>query len=150
MVNYEKLMILAIKEAEKAYEEGEVPIGAVGVIDNLIFKARNNVIKKNDPTAHAEMELIRKISKKTGNYRLAGAKIIVTVEPCPMCISALIHSRIDALFYGAKSHKWGFYTKHKLDLSLFNHKINVHTGIFEERCGKILSDFFKRLRSQKR
>lgn len=148
MDDNEKLMMLALKEAEKALDEGEVPIGAVAILNNNLFKARNQVIKKNDPTAHAEIELIKKISKKIGNYRLIGTKIFVTVEPCPMCISALIHSRVSELYYGTRSDKWGYHTKHKLDLSNFNHKLIVHSGILEESCGKILSDFFRKLRAK--
>ncbi len=149
MVNYQDMMLIAIKEAEKAALKGEVPIGAVAIFKNFIFKASNKVIEKNDPTAHAEIELIKKISKKIGNYRLVGAKVFVTIEPCPMCIGALIHARVDEVYFGAKSDKWGYYTKHKIELSSFNHKISIQGGIFEERCGKILSNFFKSIRNKK-
>lgn len=146
MENSEKFMIIAIEEAQKAFKEGEIPIGAVAVLNDRVFKAKNCVIKKNDPTAHAEIELIKKISKKIGNYRLIGTRVFVTVEPCPMCMTALIHARISELYYGTKSDKWGYHTKHKLDLTKFNHKIVVHGGILEEICGKILKNFFKNLR----
>lgn len=147
MVEYGDLMLMALKEAERAGLEGEVPIGAIAIKEGkIIAKGRNCVIKKNDPTAHAEMELLRKISKKIGNYRLGGIKVITTVEPCPMCISALIHARIDELIFGADSPKWGYGTKHKMDLSLFNHRITIHSGILAADCAKILTDFFERLR----
>ncbi len=141
-------MSLAIREAKKAFLEQEVPVGAVAVYENkIIAKARNSVIKKKNPLAHAEMELIARLGKKLNNFRYPGVTIFTTVEPCPMCISALLHARIDALYYGTESPKWGFATRHQMDLSPFNHRINIHSGILKEECAKILREFFKKLRA---
>jgi len=140
-------MSYALKEAKKAFFENEVPVGAVAVYENkIIAKARNKVIRIKNPLAHAEMELIRKIVKKLNNFRCPGVTVFTTVEPCPMCISALIHLRVDRLIYGTESPKWGFFTKHKMDLTLFNHKIDIQSGVLNEECAKILKDFFKKLR----
>ena len=106
MSNDEKWMSLAIKQAIKAEEEGEVPVGAVLVKDGTIIeKAHNQPISTNDATAHAEIQLLRAAGKKKKNYRLTGTTLYVTLEPCAMCFGAMMHARIERIVYGANDPK---------------------------------------------
>lgn len=146
--NSESFMKMALDEAKKAFNSGEVPIGAVCVYNNkIIGSGYNRVIIDNDPTAHAEVVAIRHACKIIGNYRLKDAEIYVTVEPCPMCISVLINARIEKLIFGTYSDKWGYMTKFGMDISLYNHKVKVYGGILSESAEKLLKDFFKEKRS---
>lgn len=144
----EYFMKIALDEAKKAYYIGEVPIGAVCVYGNeIISTGHNRVISDNDPTAHAEIEALKLACRKMENYRLKDIEIYVTVEPCPMCVSALINARIKNLIFGAYSDKWGYMTKFGMDISLFNHKIKVYGGILSDHSAKLLKDFFYERRS---
>ena len=149
MEEKEHYMKLALKEAKKAYNKGEVPIGAVIVKDGkIIARAHNLREKNNDPTAHAEILALRKAAKKLGGWRLLGCDMYVTLEPCAMCAGAIIQARIERLFAGAMDLKAGA-AGSIVDLfseTRFNHKVQVETGIFEEECSNVLKDFFKKLR----
>ena len=138
----------ALECAEKAYAIDEVPIGAVIVKDNkIIAKGYNKSIALKDTTAHAEIVAIRKACKKLNNYRLNDCSIYVTIEPCPMCMGALIHARIKNLYFGAKDIKAGACGS-VLDISKLklNHRINVYSGLLEQDCAKIIKEFFKNKR----
>jgi tRNA(adenine34) deaminase len=150
-MNDEEYMGLALVEARKAYELGEVPIGAVVVKDcEVIATAYNLRETGNDATAHAEVLAIRRACEKIGHWRLTGATLYVTIEPCPMCAGALVMSRIDRLVYGAADYKAGAVeslfniTNH----SGLNHRIEVRAGVREEECRNLMKDFFRERRKK--
>ena len=136
----------ALEESEKSLSKNEVPVGAVIVLDGkIIGRGHNQPILKKDPTSHAEIEAIRNASKEIKNYRLKGADLYVTLEPCSMCFGAIIHSRISNIFFGANDQKSGVCGSCE-DLSekkYFNHKPLVTGRIMANECSKILKDFFK-------
>lgn len=143
----------ALKEAKKAYEKEEVPVGAVIVKDGkIISRAYNLKESKKDTTCHAEILAIKKACKKLDSWRLEGCTMYVTLEPCPMCTGALIQTRIDKVVIGTMDYKTGACGS-VLDLSndyKFNHKIEIETGMKQEECEKILQEFFKDLRKNKK
>lgn len=147
-----KFMIMALKEAQIAAEQGEIPIGAILVKNGqVIAKDHNRCIELNDPTAHAEILVLRKAGKILKNYRLNGSIIYVTAEPCSMCVSALIHGRVSGLVFGTLEPKTGA-IKSRLRLlenRYFNHKVEVKKGILERECKEILKEFFKNRRIKK-
>ena len=142
----EKWMRIAINEANLAEAKGEVPVGSV-IIHNhqIIAKAHNSPIINNDPTAHAEIIAIRKAGKKQRNYRLPDTTLYVTLEPCIMCLGAIIHARINRVVYGALDPKAGFCSSsNNLNSNIFfNHQIIFKGGILEQECKKIIKTFFK-------
>ena len=146
MNNDEKWMTLAIKQAVKADTEGEVPVGAVIVKDGqLIAQAHNQPISTNDATAHAEIQLLRAAGKLQKNYRLIDTTIYVTLEPCAMCLGAMMHARIKRIVYGASDPKTGVCGSH-VDLSsesFFNHEMEISGGVLEKECKELLQSFFK-------
>jgi tRNA(adenine34) deaminase len=146
MTRDEKWMKVAISEALLAMDENEVPVGAILVQENiLIAQAHNQPIKKNDPTAHAEIEVLRKAGEKLQNYRLAKTTLYVTLEPCAMCLGAMIHARIERVVFGASDPKSGVCGS-TIDLSsesIFNHQISFSGGVLELECKNILQSFFK-------
>ena len=146
MTRDEKWMKVAISEALLAMDENEVPVGAILVQEsNLIAQAHNQPIKKNDPTAHAEIEVLRKAGAKLHNYRLPKTTLYVTLEPCTMCLGAMIHARIERVVFGASDPKSGVCGS-TIDLSsesIFNHQISVSGGVLEHECKNILQSFFK-------
>ena len=146
MTRDEQWMKIAIEEAHLAIDENEVPVGAVLVQDNkLIAQAHNRPIINNDPTAHAEIELLRKAGAKLQNYRLPKTTLYVTLEPCTMCIGAMIHARIERVVFGASDFKSGVCGS-TIDLStepIFNHQISVSGGVLELECKNMLQSFFK-------
>lgn len=149
----EKYMKLAIKEAMKARNIDEVPIGAIIVKDDkVIAKAHNLREKKQQATAHAEILAIEKACKKLGTWRLEDCILYVTLEPCAMCTGATILSRIKHVVFGAKNPKGGCVESciEMYKQQGFNHYPTYESGILEEECSKILSDFFKEKRKQKR
>ena len=144
-----KYMDLAYKEALKAYEKKEIPVGCVIVKDDVVIAKAHNLREiKNMVNAHAEMLAISKANKKLNSWRLDGCDIYITLEPCPMCYSTIIQARINNLYFGAYDSKNGACGS-LFDLSTykFNHKVNVVGGIEEEKCKKLIQDFFKTLRS---
>ncbi len=142
-------MKAALSCAKKALAEGEVPIGAVVVLDGkIISRGHNRRTKKQIATAHAEIEAIEKACKKLGSWRIPECEIYVTLEPCPMCMGAMLNARIKKVYFGAYEAK-GRSMTHALAVSdLVNHKIEVEGGIMREECSEILSDFFGRMRAR--
>ena len=141
----EKWMKIAIQEAIKAEKEDEVPVGAVLVKDGLVIaKAHNQPISTNDATAHAEIQLIRAAGKIQGNYRLTGTTLYVTLEPCAMCLGAMMHARIKRIVYGAHDLKTGACgsSENLIDANCFNHKIDLVSGVLENECKQLLKKFF--------
>ena len=142
----EYYMALAIKQAKLAEAIDEVPVGAVLVQDNqLIASAHNQPISTNDPTAHAEIQLLRRAGETLSNYRFPGTTLYVTLEPCTMCLGAMIHARISRVVFGAFDEKTGVCGSCQ-DLSTskcFNHKIELQGGILEQECKELLQNFFK-------
>ena len=146
----EKFMNLALQEAQKSKEMNEVPVGAVVVINNdVISRSYNQSISKNDPTSHAEINVLRDAAKKVGNYRLTDACLYVTLEPCAMCYGAIVHARISRLVFGAYDPKTGVCgSSIKLhEQGCFNHSPEITGGVLEEDCSLILKDFFKERRN---
>ena len=142
-------MRAALGEARKAAATGEVPIGAVVEIDDQIVAAAfNKPISSVDPTAHAEILALRMAALKAGNYRLTGATLCVTVEPCAMCVGALVHARIDTLIYGTPEPKTGAVrsTMKLLDDPSWNHRMVVVSGVLADECREVLQTFFKERR----
>ena len=142
----ERWMKVAISEANLAINEGEIPVGAV-LIQNgkLVAKAHNQPILNHDPTAHAEVEVLRKAGKKLKNYRLSKSTLYVTLEPCAMCLGAIMHARIERIVFGASDPKTGVCGS-KADLTseaFFTHKVKVDGGVLEEENKEILQSFFK-------
>ena len=141
----EKWMKIAIQEAKKAEKEDEVPVGAVLVKDGLVIaKAHNQPISTNDATAHAEIQLIRAAGKIQGNYRLTGTTLYVTLEPCAMCLGAMMHARIKRIVYGAHDPKTGVCgsSENLIDANCFNHKIDLVSGVLENECKQLIKKFF--------
>lgn len=142
-------MKIALEEAQSAYRRGEVPVGAVLVREgNVLARAHNSPIALNDPSAHAEMLVLRQASEKIGNYRLAGTELFVTIEPCVMCAGAIVHARVERVIFGARDPKFGAVVSlyNILDDKRLNHQVNVTEGILKEECGEIISRFFKEKR----
>jgi len=145
MSDDEQWMSLAIKQALKAEEAGEVPVGAILVKDGLLFaKAHNQPISTNDASAHAEIQLIRTAGRKQKNYRLTGTSLYVTLEPCAMCLGAMMHARIERIIYGAHDPKTGTCgsSENLIDSNCFNHKIDLVSGVLENECKQLLKKFF--------
>lgn len=149
----EKFMKEALKEAKKAYDKLEVPVGAVIVKDGkIIARAHNLKETKYDTTKHAEILAIQKASKKLKSWRLIDCEMYVTLEPCSMCAGALINARIKKIYIGALDEKTGA-AGSVLNLFqdyTFNHNVEVETGILQTDCEKMLKDFFKMLRALRR
>lgn len=142
-------MRVALDEARLAFEEDEVPIGAVVVCDGRIIAQAHNMREQLcDPTAHAEIIAMRKASEYLGGWRLHRCDLYVTVEPCPMCAGAIVQARFNSLVFGAADAKAGCCGSvyNLLDETKFNHKVPVTSGILENECAKIMSDFFRRKR----
>jgi tRNA(adenine34) deaminase len=139
----------AINLAHEAYTKNEVPVGAVLVKDNKIIGAGHNCpISTNDPTAHAEIIAIRNAAKNIGNYRLVNTTLYVTIEPCAMCFTAMIHSRIENLIFGANDIRWGAVNSmiNLQEIAKWNHKINTKSGLLQDQCSHIMKSFFKEKR----
>lgn len=148
----EKFMNMALKEAEKARDIGEVPIGAIVVKDGVVVgRGFNKTETTKDPTAHAEMEAIRMAAKTLGGWRLIGCDLYVTCEPCSMCAGAIVWSRIENLYIGTMDPKAGACGSvfNIVQEEKLNHNVNIQTGLLQEECSKILKDFFKNLRRTK-
>ena len=151
MQEKEKFMKEALKEAKKAYEKLEVPVGCVIVKDGKIIARGHNLKEtKKDTTKHAEIIAIQKASKKLEAWRLLDCDMYVTLEPCSMCAGAIINSRIRNLYIGTLDQKTGAAGSvlNLFEDFTFNHKVTVETGILQEQCEKILKGFFKELRKR--
>ena len=139
-------MLAALAEARKAMANGEVPIGAVIAIDDRIVGAGfNQSISTVDPTAHAEIQALRAAALEVGNYRLTGATLCVTVEPCAMCVGAIVHARIGTLIYGAPEPKTGAVqsTLKLIDDPSWNHRVTVVAGLMVDESKALLQEFFQ-------
>ena len=146
---FDELMTAALVEAARARDAGEVPIGAVVAVNgDIVARGFNQPISSGDPTAHAEIVAIRAAARAIGNYRLTGATLCVTVEPCLMCVGALVAARISTVVYGAAEPKWG--ALHSiLDASTLrtNHRFQIVGGILESECRDLVVEFFRFRRS---
>jgi tRNA(adenine34) deaminase len=145
-MDFEMLMAEALAEARRAGEAGEVPIGAVVALDGAIVgRGFNHPIGAGDPTAHAEIAAIRDAASHLGNYRLSGSTLCVTIEPCLMCVGALVHARVATLVYGAAEPRSGavISTVRGGELPGHNHRFEVVSGIREAECRQLMQDFFK-------
>lgn len=148
-----KYMKEALKEAKKAYDKEEIPVGAIIVKDNKIIARAHNIKElKKDTTKHAEIIAIQKASKKLETWRLEGCTMYVTLEPCVMCTGAIIQARLDRLVIGAMDEKTGACGSvlNILKDYKFNHIVEVEKGIMEGECREILQQFFKMLRKRKK
>ena len=147
MVN--KFMKAALKCAQTALSEGEVPIGAVVVLDGkIIARGHNRRTKKQIATAHAEIEAIEKACKKLKSWRIPECEIYVTLEPCPMCMGAMLNARIKKVYFGAYEAKGRSLTNEIAGANLLNHKIEVEGGGMEKECADIRSTFFSDMRKR--
>ena len=148
-MNDETFMHRALLEAKKAYLKGEVPVGAVITLDGqVVARAQNRREELQDPTAHAEIWAIREAAAKLRSWRLVGATIYVTLEPCPMCAGALVLARIGRLVYGAADPKSGAAgsVMNLVNHEVLNHRVSVTSGILEDECSALLKQFFSELR----
>ena len=146
-------MRAALGEARRAMAKDEVPIGAVVAIDGAIVAAAfNQPISMVDPTAHAEIRAIRAAAQSVSNYRLTGATLCVTVEPCAMCVGAMVHARIGTLVYGAPEPKTGAVvsTMKLVDDPSWNHRITVVAGVMAPDCRALMQEFFQEKRKDKK
>ena len=144
-------MRYALNRALEAGERGEVPVGAVLVIDGeLVSEGCNAPIGRNDPTAHAEIVALRRAAEQVQNYRLPGATLYVTIEPCLMCVGAMVHARIATLVFGAAEPRSGaaVSTVRGAELPGHNHRIEVVSGVREQECRDLMQEFFKSRRSR--
>ncbi len=148
----EKFMKMALKEAQKSYDNLEVPIGAVLVLNGkVIAKGRNKCNEQNNAVAHAEIVAINKASKKLKDWRLENVEMYVTLEPCAMCAGAIANSRIRKVYFGAYERKSGAVLSnfHILFSTGLNHQVDVEGGILEEDCSLLLKKFYKNKRDEK-
>lgn len=144
-----RYMNIALQQAEIAAENGEVPVGAVLVLeDGQEFAAHNAPISENDASAHAEMRVIRAACKAVGNYRLPGSTLYVTLEPCLMCCGTIIHARIARVVYGARDPKTGAVESlyQALSDTRLNHQSDITSGVLADQCSMLLRSFFKNCR----
>lgn len=152
-MDHQRYMLEALTEAKKAESIGEVPIGAVIVKDGEIIARGHNLRETDqDPTAHAEIIAIQEAAKRLGSWRLNDCVLYVTLEPCPMCAGAIILSRIQTVVYGTEDPKAGCAgtLMNLLEDSRFNHQTETVTGVLQEECSAILSNFFRNLRQKKK
>ncbi len=144
-MDFKHWMHIAIEEAAQAAREGEVPVGAVAVLDGeVLARDHNRSIQLNDPCAHAEILVMRAAGQRLGNYRLSGVELFATIEPCAMCAGAAVWARVHRLVFGARDAKAGaVVSKARLFApGLFNHNVEFEEGVLEEECRKMLQDFF--------
>jgi len=148
-VQHDDLMALALEEARRAAAAGEVPIGAVVALDGAVVgRGFNHPIGAADPTAHAEIVALRDAAARVGNYRLTGAVLCVTVEPCLMCVGACVHARIGALVYGTSEPRTGAIASiaRAAELAGHNHRFEIVSGVREEDCRALMQEFFRNRR----
>ena len=144
-------MDFALQEAKKAGQIGEVPVGAVIIAENgeIIAAAHNQTITQVDPTAHAEILALRMAALSANNYRLLNTSLYVTIEPCLMCMGAIVHARVKRLVFGAKDPKWGaagsLYNLSEDDR--LNHRVDIVQGVCEEKCRELMQRFFRAKRA---
>lgn len=152
-MNHVDFMKMAIQEARKAEKKGEVPVGAV-LVDaggHVLAGSHNQPIFLSDPTAHAEILVLREAAARIQNYRLLSTVLYVTVEPCVMCMGAIIHARVSTLVFGTKDSKWGAAGSlyHFAQDNRLNHRPQVIGGICQDTCRQLMQDFFRNKRMHK-
>ena len=146
MNTHERFMRAALDEARRGFAAGEVPVGAVVVLDGeIVGRGFNQPISASDPTAHAEIVALREAARALGNYRLVGATMYVTIEPCLMCVGAMVHARVGTLVFGAPEPKAGAVVSscRAHELPSLNHRIDVVGGVLEEDCRAVIQEFFR-------
>ena len=146
MDSRDTFMRAALDQARRAIDAGEVPVGAVVALDGeIVGRGFNRPITSNDPTAHAEIVAMRAAAQAVGNYRLAGATMYVTIEPCLMCVGAMVHARVGTLVFGAPEPKAGAVVSscRAHELPSLNHRIEVVGGVLEEECRAVIQEFFR-------
>jgi tRNA(adenine34) deaminase len=145
--SHEEYMKLALEEAEKAGQMGEVPIGAILVSENgaILSAAHNRTVDLTDPTAHAEILALRKAAVKFNNYRLLNTILYVTVEPCIMCMGAIVHARISKVVFGTPDPKWGAAGSlyHFAEDDRLNHRVTITKGVCGQECRNLIQEFFR-------
>ena len=144
--NAEFWMREALLEARKAESHGEVPVGAVLLVnDKIVARGHNRSIQAHDPTGHAEIVALRHAAQAFHNYRIPGSVLVVTIEPCVMCVGAMIHARVETLIYGAPDPKAGAVSSHfgLAEAPQLNHRISVTAGVLEEECRALVQAFFE-------
>ncbi|MCJ7745881.1 MAG: tRNA adenosine(34) deaminase TadA [Actinobacteria bacterium] len=149
MKTHHELMQIALEEAELALEAGEIPVGAILVKDDeVIARGHNRRVETGDPTAHAEVLVLQMAGKRTGDWRLEGATLYVTLEPCPMCAGAIALARIERVVFGASEPRAGAggSAYNLLEDGRLGHRVQVIAGVMEEECGRLLQGFFDDLR----
>jgi tRNA(adenine34) deaminase len=147
----ERFMRIALELASQARQRGEVPVGAVVVLDGAVIgEGFNQPISAQDPTAHAEIVAMRKAAARLGNYRLTGAELYVTIEPCQMCVGAMIHARIARVFYGAPEPRAGALESamRAHEHPALNHRMEALGGVLEAESRALMQEFFRERRSQ--
>jgi tRNA(adenine34) deaminase len=147
---YDEWMAAALEEAARARDAGEVPVGAVVCLDGAIVgRGFNQPISSGDPTAHAEIVALREAARQVGNYRLTGAVLCVTIEPCLMCVGAAVHARIATIVYGAAEPRSGALVSivRGAELPGLNHRLDVVAGLREAECRELMQVFFKERRA---
>jgi tRNA(adenine34) deaminase len=146
----EEFMRAALELAREARERGEVPVGAVLVMDGeIVGRGFNQPVSKNDPTAHAEIVALRQAGRETGNYRLAGSTMYVTIEPCQMCVGAMVHARVARVVYGTPEPKAGAIESamRAHEHPSLNHRLEVTGRVLEDECREVIQTFFQERRS---
>jgi tRNA(Arg) A34 adenosine deaminase TadA len=146
MDTHETFMRAALEEARKGFVAGEVPVGAVLVLEGeIVGRGFNQPIGRRDPTAHAEVVAMRAAALAIGNYRLVGSTMYVTIEPCLMCVGAMVHARVGALVFGSAEPKAGAVVSscRAHELPSLNHRIEVVGGVLEEECRAVIQEFFR-------
>jgi len=142
-------MALALEQAQLAAAANEVPVGAVLIRgDQLIASGHNRPISNQDPSAHAEIVVLREAARAAGNYRLPGTTLYVTVEPCTMCVGALVHARVARLVFGAREPRSGAVASNGqlLDADYLNHRVQWHEGVLAAKAASLMKDFFRQRR----
>jgi len=146
-IDFSKYMKIALSEAKKAGQKAEVPIGAVLVAEDgeILSASHNQTISLHDPSAHAEILALREAAQKTKNYRLLNTRLYVTIEPCVMCMGAIVHARIAVLVFGARDPKWGGAgSLYNLAAdNRLNHQVEIIEGICEDECRTLMQGFFR-------
>jgi len=144
-------MALALDRARTAADDGEVPVGAVLVRNGeLLGAGSNQPVRSHDPTAHAEITALREAALRERNYRLPGSVLYVTIEPCTMCVGAIVHARIDTVVFGAREPRYGALVSARrlLDGDLYNHRPTVLEGVLAAECGDLIRGFFRERRNR--
>jgi len=149
-MNHEHYIKFALEQAEKARQMNEVPVGALLVDNagNILARAFNQTIHMNDPTAHAEILVLRQTGHYVQNYRLLNTTLYVTIEPCVMCMGAIVHARVERVVFGAHDPKWGGAGSlyNLADQNDLNHSVKVISGVCEKECREMIQSFFREKR----